>query len=261
MGVISNVVTRAQITSTIRRAVEPLAFVCAMWEGGSAAWGRDDEWSDIDLQLLVDDAYVEPSIEAVERALSSLSKIDLCFRVPEPTWHGHAQVFYRLEDAGEFLLVDLAVMKRSSPHQLSERERHGERVLFFDKAGEAATTEMDYSSHEARMEKIIARIRVTFPLFQSLARKEALRGNALGALGFCNTHTLHPLLTLLRIRHCPDRFDFGPKYALFDLPADIYAEVCDLAYVGSLDDIEDRCRRAEELFRRTLVDLDVDTAE
>jgi len=41
-------VTRSSILSALRAALEPLPFVHAMWEGGAAAFGRVDEWSDGD---------------------------------------------------------------------------------------------------------------------------------------------------------------------------------------------------------------------
>ena len=46
--------TRAEILVTLRAALEPLPYTHALWEGGAAAFGRVDDWSDIDLQ--VDDA-------------------------------------------------------------------------------------------------------------------------------------------------------------------------------------------------------------
>jgi hypothetical protein len=41
--------TRDQTLSALQAALEPLADVLAMWEGSSVAFGRNDEWSDIDL--------------------------------------------------------------------------------------------------------------------------------------------------------------------------------------------------------------------
>ena len=122
------VIERDAVLQALRSALKPLPYVIAMWEGGSAAWGRADEWSDIDLQILVEDERSTDTFAHVDRALESLSPIDLRFEVPQPTWHGHEQVFYRLRDAGEYRIVDVAVMRRSSHHQLRERERHGNRV-------------------------------------------------------------------------------------------------------------------------------------
>lgn len=248
--------TRSEITSSLRAVLEPLPFVRAMWEGGSAAWGRDDAYSDVDLQLLVDDDQVEAAIAVCDDTLARLSPIEIRFEVPQPTWHGHAQVFYRLADAGEYLLVDLAVMKRSSRDLFRERERHGERIILFDEHDEVGGEALDPARHRARLEGRLGVLRQTFPLFQCLARKERLRGNDVAALGFYQSHTLQPLLTLLRIRHCPDRFDFGPKYALFDLPEPVYREVRELSFVASVEELEEKQGRAERLFQDTLRALD-----
>ena len=51
--------TRSAILTTLRQALEPLPYVHAMWEGGAAAFGRVDEWSDIDLQVDADDLRVK----------------------------------------------------------------------------------------------------------------------------------------------------------------------------------------------------------
>lgn len=243
--------SRQEIINTIRAATEPLPYVTAMWEGGSTAWERDDQWSDVDLQLLIEDESVDDTIDCVDQTLSELSNIELRFRVPQPTWHGHDQVFYRLADAGEFLLIDLAIMKRSNPNQFNERERHGERKLMFDKLGDAASIALDQIDHQKYLRATFEKIKVTFPLFQVLTRKELLRGNTVAAHAFYQSHTLQPLLMLLRILHCPDRFDFGPKYALFDLPPDIYETVESLTFVTGPDDIATKQQRAEALFEET----------
>lgn len=194
---------RDAICAAIRRAIEPLSYAVAMREGGSAAWGREDRWSDIDLQVLVEDDRVSDAIAAVDAALEALSPSELRLEAPRPTWHGHEQVFYRLRDAGEYCLVDLAVMKRSAPQQLRERERHGERRVFFDKTGEARPATLDRERHDRLVAERLRHLSVALPMFQSLTKKE----------------------TLLRIRYCPDRFDFGPRYAVVDLPREVLQRV------------------------------------
>jgi hypothetical protein len=251
---------RHAILSALYDALEPLAWVVALWEAGSAAWQREDRWSDLDVQILVDDDRVSNAICAVEETLAALSPIEIRFEAPKPTWHGHDQVFYRLRDAGEFRLVDLAVMRRSSPHQLAERERHGERRILFDKTGEARPVSLDRARHDARVAERLAQLRLAFPLFQSLVKKELLRGNPLGALAFYHSHTLQPLLTLLRIRHCPERFDFGPRYAAIDLPPECVRELRSLWFVGDVDEIESRRSAAEARFAETLREIDAGEA-
>ena len=61
--------TRQEIITALVRGLEPLEFVNAMWEGGSAAFNRLDQWSDIDLQFDVADDKVEETFQAVQAVL------------------------------------------------------------------------------------------------------------------------------------------------------------------------------------------------
>jgi hypothetical protein len=247
--------TREQIIEVVRVAVEPYPFVIALLEGGSAAWGRADTWSDIDLNLFVDDGFAPDAIGLVDGALRDLSPIDIRFVVPQPTWHGHEQVFYRLRDAGEYLLVDLAVMQRSSSNLLRERERHGSPSLLFDKTGIAQPTGLDRVTHDQRLADRLHQLSQTFPLFQCLVKKEVLRGNPIGAVSFYYSHTLQPLMILLRIRHSPDRFDFGPRYSYIDLPPEVVRRIEPLWFVKNVEDIKGKQTRVEEYFYEVLEEM------
>jgi hypothetical protein len=105
-----------------------------MWLGGSAAFKRSDEWSDIDLQVDVADERAGEILPRVEAALERLSPIDLKFEVPQPSWHGHIQAIYRLKHASPYLLVDIAVIKSSNPNKFLQPEIHGEAVALSQRA-------------------------------------------------------------------------------------------------------------------------------
>lgn len=105
---------RQKILNTIINALEPQDFVLALWQGGSAAHGYTDEWSDLDIEVIIKDDYIQKTFDIVEDALKTLSEISFKYRIPEPTWHGHSQTFYQLVEASQFLVIDFAVMKRSS---------------------------------------------------------------------------------------------------------------------------------------------------
>jgi len=78
---------RHVILAALRHTLEPDDRVLAMWEGGSAAFGRLDAWSDLDIVLLVDDDATESTLVALESTLASLSPISLRHRLAQPTWH------------------------------------------------------------------------------------------------------------------------------------------------------------------------------
>ncbi|WP_248277557.1 nucleotidyltransferase domain-containing protein [Brasilonema sp. UFV-L1] len=134
---------REKFLKTIIAALQPKDFVLAFWQGGSAAHGYTDEWSDIDIEVIVEDDYVQQTFDIVEAALQTISEINFKYRVPEPTWHGHSQCFYQLVGVSPFLAIDFAVMKRSSRNDFLDVERHGQAVIAFDKANLIVPTHLN----------------------------------------------------------------------------------------------------------------------
>ena len=97
----------------------PLPDVLAGWEGGSAAFGAVDSYSDIDLFFLVNDnASFDHLYATVAASLRELSPITLCH-------DGAAGRYYQLKAAGEYLMVDLCLLRLSAPDRYLDVERHG----------------------------------------------------------------------------------------------------------------------------------------
>ena len=95
--------TRDIIIQTLVDALKPIEYVLAFWEGGAAAFNRVDEWSDIDLYLVVDDKKVDETFVAFEKALKSLSLFNrstAChirnqgFSKPSTNWKTPVNFFY-----------------------------------------------------------------------------------------------------------------------------------------------------------------------
>lgn len=246
---------RNTLIQALEASLEPLHWAHAAWLGGSAAFGRADDRSDVDVQVIVDDDRVEDAFAVAEAALAALSPIARAYEVPQPTWHGHAQRFYDLKDAHPFHQIDYLVQKLSSTQRFTERERHGEPVVLFDKRGLLTRPTFDVAAHSRLLEARLADLEARFPMFQALVAKEVERGDRLGALNFYQGLTLRPLIELLRIRHDPFRHDFGMRYLHRDLPAPLADEVAELAYVGDLAEILPKRERAERLFNQTLAEL------
>ena len=194
---------REQILDALRLALEPRESVLAMWEGGAAAFERLDAWSDIDLMVTVKDDCVGETFAAIEQTLAALSPIDLKYTPPQLPWPGIFQTFYRLRDAGPYLLVDAAVLQESAPEKLLTPEIHANAVVYFDKAGVVQSPPFDWTGWQERMRERLATLRMIFDLFQSLTLKELNRGNWLEALSFYQGCTLRPLVEALRIRCQP----------------------------------------------------------
>lgn len=247
--------TRDDVVAALRRELEPLPWVHALWEAGSASFGRLDDLSDVDLQLDVDAGHVERAIEHVTACLAHLSPVAARHDLPPPTWHGHAQVFLRLQDAPETLVVDLVVMEHGRGPRFLERERHGQAVVYFDKSDVVRPEPVDPEAWRQRLAARLRELRTAFDVFSHLPLKALRRGHDLEALGYYQGMVLRPLVELLRIRHDPYRHDFGLRHVQHDLPPDVLADLTELHHVAGPGALEPACRRAVELFDRAWAEL------
>lgn len=245
--------TRKQLVTALQSALEPHSWAIAAWLGGSDANGRTDRWSDIDLVVLVEDAHVEDAFTACKSAILTIAPIELELRLPMPTWHGHDQVFWQQSGIPDWLMIDLVVMKRSATvSRFLEVERHGTAQVLFDREGVVRPAPFDRRSHESKVRERLEAMVPRFRLLQHLVRKAVWRGDPSEAADKYLTFTLKPLVELMRIRHCPDRYDFGMRYLRDDLPEAVWREIESLALPGSLDAVLANQSRAEDVFFREL---------
>ena len=247
-------ITAEMLTAKLQAAFEPLEQVDAMWLGGSKAFGRDDEFSDLDVQFEVDGEWIEQGFELVERVLTEVSAISARNRMADPTWHGMSQCFYQLADAPEHLMIDLCMRvrgKRDSP-QFNEIEIHGNPVILFDKTGCVNPLHIDMDEQKAKAAARVPYVAEHYRLYRHLPDKELRRGNAVDALNFYNQMVLATLMRLLRIRHDPARYDWGSRYLKHHLPADVYARLEALYFVADSDDLERKYRQCREWIEEEL---------
>ena len=245
-------VTHDAIVRALTAALQPLPFVDAMWEGGAAAFNRLDEWSDVDLYVVAADDRVADTFRAVEEALTRLSPIHHKY---EPTWppeSGIAQAFYRLERASEYLLVDLAVLKRSTPDKFLEPELHGRAVFAFNKGNAVEALPLDRDAFVRKLLERRDRLGMRIALFGPFVSKELRRGNSLGALEAYQRIILDSLIQVLRMRYHPAHYGFGVRYVPFELPPEVVRKLEALSFVRSSEELPELSRKAVAWFRETL---------
>lgn len=248
----SNPITRDAIVRALTAALEPLPWADAFWKGGSAAFGRLDTYSDLDLYVVVADDRLADAFRVIEGALTGLSPI---LQKYEPAWppeSGTAQAFYRLERASEYLLVDLAVFKRSAKDKYLEPELHGRAVFAFNKASAVVVPSLDRDAFVARLLERRDRLKLRVELFGPFVSKELLRRNGLGALDAYERIVLDSLVQVLWMRHHPAHYAFGTRYAAYEMPREVVARLERLAYVARPEDLEAKCREAVDWFRETV---------
>ena len=240
----------ARLRDTVHAALAALPWAHALWEGGSTAFGRADEWSDVDLQVDVDDAKVAETFAAVEAALAEIATVDLVYVVPEPAWHGHSQRFYRFADAPSWLMLDLCVIRQSNPGKFIEPELHGNARVLFDRTGLfGQPPRVDRAAMEQAVRAKLAALTVRFELFQPLVTKEIWREHPIDAWHFYQGLTLAPLITLLRMQHDPLRYDWSARYLHHLLPKTEADKLTRLSYVGSAAELPARQTEAVAWFR------------
>ncbi len=231
-------VLRDRISRAVTEALRPLPTVFAGWEGGSAAFGAVDAYSDIDLEYLVaDDASFDTLYALAERAIETVS----------PITASHTPLlgrYYKMKDGGDFLLVDLIFFRVGGADHYLEVERHGDKLPLFDKGGWLRRNPLAEGQLALKQDERYRELQTGFPMSQVFVRKAILRGQHVEAVNAFWACTLKPLAELLRMRHCPARWDFGVRYLDRDLPPAVYAQVRDLAFVRDLEDLEDKLARA-----------------
>jgi hypothetical protein len=250
--------TRAVILQALRNALEPLGYVHALWEGGAAAFDRVDAWSDIDLHVDAEDAYIADVVGAVGKALEVLSPVAQKYEVPQPTWHGHKQIFYRLSETSPFLLIDFVFIQHSNPNKFIQPEIHGNPIIHFDKSGVIEFQPLDPETLVSAIKARLTTLRATFELFQTFVLKELNRHHGVEALAFYQGFTLRPLVEALRIKYAPIRYNFQTRYVYYDLPLDVVQELETFFFIADSEALAAKHTRAQAWFYETLGQISVE---
>jgi len=247
---------RQTILTALSRALEQLPYTNALWEGGAAAFERVDQWSDIDLVLDVQDEHVSEAFSVFESALLSLSPIEILYEVPQPTWHGHRQKFYRLQDASPYLLLDFTIVQSSNSNKFLEPAVHGTPLVHFDKTGVIERFAVDGARPVSHLPQRLITVRKLFDLFQVLVLKEIQRGNSIEALAFYTSFTLRPLIEVLRMQHTPARSGFFSRHIYYDLPPEIVKRLETFFFISDLQTLRAKQVEAEAWFTEVCRELD-----
>ncbi len=250
--------TREAIVRTLLDVLQPLDYVHAFYEGGAAAFNRIDEWSDIDLYVIVEDERHKDAFLVVENALKTLSPIKQKYEVTQSQWPGLFQAFYRLEKASEYLIIDLAILKLSCPEKLLEPKMHGNNVFYFNKADKVSVPALDKKDFVKKLKERLTRLQARFEMFNIFVQKEINRGNSLEALDLYHVVTLALLVEALRIKHNPIHHDFKTRYLHYELPAKIVKRLESLCFVKDAKNLQEKYQQASKWFSVTMVAITED---
>ena len=221
---------RERVAATIVATLRDDPAIAAIGEGGAAARGRADEFSDLDLMIVAPVAGAEAIFAIVESALRTIAPITHTWRVEPPGFPDMAQRFYFLADAPRHFAVDCSVITPAGIVTFLEQERHGEMIVWFDRAAALTSRPVDGESLARRRAHRLAQLRSAVPVYAMLVDKELERGHALEAYGFYQV-LVRALIELLGMQHRPDRFDFGWRYVERELPPSAQELIARYAFV------------------------------
>ena len=247
--------TRETIIQTLVDALEPLAYVHAFWEGGAAAFNRIDDWSDLDLYIAVDDEKVDEAFFAIENALKSVSPLKQVYAISQLPWPGLSQKFYKLERASEYHILDLVVMKLTSPEKLLEPEIHGNAVFYFNKSDKLQVSPLDKDKIVEKLQKRLERLTARFDLFNMVTQKELNRGNYLEATDLYYSLTLAALVEALRINYNPVHHDFKMRYIHYELPPETIKRLKHFYFVRDEKDLQEKYHEAIKWFQEIMSEI------
>jgi len=212
--------------------------VIAVWEGGSVATGFADEYSDLDLAVVCEDDAVEEIFTLIEGHLENEYKIEDKFRLPEPAWHGFSQCYYKTSNVPEFYYFDVAVIKKSNPNKFTEKDRHGDSVVWFEKEKVIDPTPTPEDEVLAKAKKFFHVATDTFFLSEIELKKALARKNFTESFHQYYLIILRTLGILYNLKYRPCKVDFGLRYAYRDYPESEHKFLTDSLKVNSVEELQ-----------------------
>lgn len=245
--------------STIKSTLKDLLYqrndVLAAWEGGSAATGYYDEYSDLDLCIVIEGRDVESIFLLLDEHFAKNYGIQRSFRIPEPAWHGMSQCFYLLKDCPACFYCDIAVVTRDNPNKFTEPDRHGNAVIWFDKASVYTSDITPAEEQEKLVHRVLNNVfSVDFLTIIEL-QKAVLRKNWIASQMNWQMFLNRCLVPLMNVRYRPAKADFGIRYAKREYPAEVVKVLENLLHYQSVEDIAAKLETALTIYNELKKEL------
>ncbi|XMB67768.1 hypothetical protein RI065_04440 [Mycoplasmatota bacterium zrk1] len=226
--------------------------VRAVWEIGAVAFGRVDEWSDVDLVFDVSDESFEEVFALIEVELEKYAPIEHKYGAPNGIAKGAYQNVYKLENISEFLVIELCFIPSSSEHKAIEKEIHGDVIVHFDKEGVLKEEEVDLERFAKKIEARLETMKTLLGMYQFMVKKEINRENPIEAYFYYFSVALAPILELVKMHYTPFRYDFRHRYVYYELPENVVKEIEEFTFVKDLDDLSTKYKKLLVRFKEEL---------
>ncbi len=187
--------------------------VYTVWEGGSAATNRLDEYSDLDLMIVTEKEDIESLYQELEVILNNAFVIEQVYKIEEPSWHGFSQRFYKLKKTEPYFYIDLCILPKDVNDPFTASDRHGVISAWKDTINFIVNTKTDESIIYNKAKKFYNNAVKSEFIMRLEIEKAFKRDNFLDAYSFSYSYLMRHLAPLLNILHRIARVDFGIRYA------------------------------------------------
>ncbi|MEN3370863.1 MAG: hypothetical protein V7609_3006 [Verrucomicrobiota bacterium] len=248
--------TRSAIRQQLGARLAKCESILALWEGGSAAFGWADEYSDLDLALLYKLGARDQIWRVINQAFDELGGVALRWNDPKQFPSGGGKRIFRPKGADSWLQVDIGIIPESAKQLYNQPERHGRILIIFDRTGRLTPTAWDEEGNRQRACISLHQNLMRWHIHYGWFRKEVARGRPVDAFVMHYHMTIRPLMMILNLRYRPSRWDFGLRYLKEELPPEVVKVVERLCYVPDPSALEERFCEAEQLLRTTAKELE-----
>jgi predicted nucleotidyltransferase len=227
-----------KIVEELKKVVEQDETVHAMWIAGSVAEGYDDELSDIDLWLDIDDGQDESVFGSIEKFLRSRGVLDVNFGEDMTPPFSHK--VYHLAHMDPYHFIEVTLHSHSHDYEFIEGIR--KIKVLFDKDGVTKFKPFNKNSHnkmlQSRKQFLIEKIEIG----ELSVRKEIARGQFMDAMHNYQFWLVEPTIELARIKYAPLKVSYGLKHGSRDLPKEVVAAIESLYIITSLEDLGNKIK-------------------
>lgn len=186
--------------------------VYALWIEGSIAQGYDDEYSDIDVWLSVDDDKIFTIYHCIEAVLAEIAPIDFRYEMKNSGELGHTT--YHLEGMSDFLTIDVNTQGISREVKLVEGV--DDATVIFDK--KQVVDFRVYPLRDDNVDEARKRLDGYYKLIKLSLIKSSKRSKPLEILYYYHL-ILRYVTKFLRLKHgWQAKTDYDLKHAYRDLP-------------------------------------------
>lgn len=226
--------------------MEQDSAVHAMWIAGSVAEGYDDELSDVDLWIDIDDGRDKPMFGLIEKFLSSHGQLDINFGEDVSPPFSHR--VYHLAHMNPYHFIEVTLHSHS--HKLGLFDSMRKIKVLFDKDETTKYKPLDKVSYTKMLKDRQKFLIEKIGLGQMSVKKEITRGQFMDALHNYQFWLVEPIIELARIKYAPYKVTYGLKHGSRDLPKDTVAEIESLYIIKSLEDLSNKIVEVNTMIRK-----------